>query len=100
MQVADRFHLLQNLGQALDKFLTREHRVLTGVADSLSATSLHGAVAATDEQALDGESASAPVTPAAPATRLEREHAAVEARRQAATSAWWRRPRRAIRCGR
>ena len=83
VQVADRFHLLQNLGQALDKFLTREHRVLTGVADSLSATALHGAVAATDEQALAGESASAPVTPAAPATRLEREHAAVEARRQA-----------------
>jgi transposase len=27
VQVADRFHLLQNLGQALDQVLTREHRV-------------------------------------------------------------------------
>jgi transposase len=74
VQVADRFHLLQNLGQALDRFLTREHHVLTHVADSISA--------ATKEQATDGE-ASSPETPAAPTTRLQREHATVEARRQA-----------------
>src|SRR5258708_18112764 len=38
--------------------------------------------AATKEQATDGE-ASSPETPAAPTTGLQREHAAVEARRQA-----------------
>jgi transposase len=74
VQVADRFHLLQNLGQALDRFLTRKHDVLTHVADSMSA--------ATKEQATDGE-ASSPETPTAPTTRLQRERAAVEARRQA-----------------
>ena len=35
-QVADRFHILQNLGQALDRLLTREHRVLTHVAEAVS----------------------------------------------------------------
>jgi transposase len=83
VQVADRFHLLQNLGQALDQFLTREHHALTQVADSMGA-----AHAATQEQATDGgasspEAPQTPEPPAAPMTRLEREHAAVEARRQA-----------------
>jgi transposase len=73
VQVADRFHLLQNLGQALDQFLTREHRVLTHVADAVRDQ-------AAEEQTTDTETAS---TSAAPMTRLEREHAAVEARRQA-----------------
>jgi hypothetical protein len=45
VQVADRFHLLQNLGQALDQFLTREHHVLIHVTASMSA--------ATKEQATD-----------------------------------------------
>ncbi len=75
VQVADRFHLLQNLGQALDQFLAREHRVLTHVADAVRA-----AASAAEEQATDAEAASTPLTPM---TRLEREHAAVEARRQA-----------------
>ncbi|HEV2462055.1 MAG TPA: ISL3 family transposase [Ktedonobacterales bacterium] len=84
VQVADRFHLLQNLGQALDQVLTREHHVLTDVADAVSAA----AVGAAKERDTDAERASAPVTvtpeaPAAPRTRLEREHTAVEARRQA-----------------
>jgi transposase len=79
VHVADRFHLLQNLGQALDHFLTREHRVLTHVADALSAA----AVAVAKEQEPDVEAASAPGIPTTPMTRLEREHAAVEARRQA-----------------
>jgi hypothetical protein len=34
--VADRFHLLQNLGQALDRLLTREHRVFTQFADAVA----------------------------------------------------------------
>jgi transposase len=77
VQVADRFHLLQNLGRALDQFLTREHHVLTHVAASLRA--------ATAALATDGEASSpeTPATPAALTTRLQREHAAVEARRQA-----------------
>ena len=73
--MADRFHLLQNLGQAVDLFLTREHRLLAHVA----ATG-RGASGAAEEQATDTEAA---VTSVAPMTRLEREHAAVEARRQA-----------------
>lgn len=36
MQVADRFHILQNLGQALDRILTREHAVLTRAAETVS----------------------------------------------------------------
>jgi len=82
VQVADRFHLLQNLGQALDQILTREHHLLTQVADSLSAA----AIAATKAQTPDAEAASTPVTPQTPATpmtSLERAHAAVETRRQA-----------------
>jgi len=78
VHVADRFHLLQNLGQALDQFLTREHHVLTHAADAVRA--------AAHEHATDSEAASTPVTPEAPAApmpRLGREHAAVEARRQA-----------------
>ncbi len=56
VQVADRFHLLQNLGQALDQVLTREHLVLTHVADSLSAT----AVGAAKEPRADAEAAASP----------------------------------------
>jgi IclR helix-turn-helix domain len=74
--VADRFHLLQNLGQALDLFLTREHRLLTHVA-----ATVRGASGAAEEQAIATEAAA--VTSVVPMTRLEREHAAVEARRQA-----------------
>jgi transposase len=79
-QVADRFHLLQNLGQAVDHFLTREHHVLSHVAASMNAAST-----ATKEQATDSpvSSLELPALQAAPMTRLQREHAAVEARRQA-----------------
>jgi hypothetical protein len=81
VQVADRFHLLQNLGQALDQFLTREHRVLAHVAASLREGDEEP-----DEEPGVATDASAPLPPEAPEasiprTRLEREHAAV--RRQA-----------------
>jgi transposase len=72
-QVADRFHLLQHRGQALDQFLTRAYRVLTRVADTLNA--------AKNEQAAESETSSSEAPPL-PMTRLERAHAAVEARRQ------------------
>jgi transposase len=93
VQVADRFHLLQNLGQALDRLLTREHRVLTQVAAAVSQTLSAVTVAELPAQqtphaapaavALVSGGVSAPVPLLAPLTRLEREHAAVEARRQA-----------------
>jgi len=98
-QVADRFHLLQNVGKALDLVLTREQHVLTRVADALSAAP--GPPEPTDapveEQHADDEDRSLPAREAsdlsnspllstvspAPTTRLEREHAAVAARRRA-----------------
>ena len=72
-QVADRFHILQNLGQALDRLLTREHRVLTHVAEAVSE--------AAEEQSRR-QPAETAVLQEQSQTRLERDHAAVEARRQ------------------
>lgn len=76
LQVADRFHLLQNVGQALDRVLIREHRVLTHITKTL------GAQAETNAETLRAEAGSAPVI-APPPSRVERERAAVEARRRA-----------------
>lgn len=73
IQVADRFHLLQNLGQALDRLLTREHRVLTQTAD---------AVGAAAREQRHGPPVETAVPTAQPQTRLEQDHAAVEARRR------------------
>jgi transposase len=73
IQVAGRFHILQNLGQTLDRILTREHAVLTQAADMVSrAQSGH-----LHPRPQDSTEAEQP-----PRTRLERDHAAVEARRQ------------------
>ena len=87
VQVADRFHLLHNLGQALDRLLTREQRVLTRVADAVSAAAREQAAAEPTPDAKIGPTPSATAesleTPSGSTTRLEREHAAVEARRQA-----------------
>src|SRR5260370_5728972 len=68
VQVADRFHLLQNLGQALDQFLTREHRVLAHVADYLNAAREQAAKEQTTKAPPIAET---PAMPAAPMTRLE-----------------------------
>lgn len=73
IQVADRFHLVRNLGQALDRLLIREHRILTHVAEALAEPNETDAPN-TPEQA-------APSAP--PLTRIERERAAVDARRLA-----------------
>lgn len=90
VQVADRFHLLQNLGQALDRLLTREHALLTGVAEAVAITEAVGAVAEHAAEQTTQEAAGAapgegspPAPSAPPLTYVEREHAAVEARRQA-----------------
>ena len=72
-QVADRFHILQNLGQALDRILTREHTALTRAADTVSrAPNKPRQLPAQDSTQVEQQ----------PRTRLERDHAAVEARRQ------------------
>jgi transposase len=83
VHVADRFHLLHNLGQALDQFLTREHHVLTRAADSVSAARAAAVDAATEREPDHSAAVSTPGTLTTPMTRLECEHAAVEARRQA-----------------
>ena len=80
VQVADRFHLLQNLGQALDRLLTREQRALTQAAEAVTVTTTAGLPTA---RQLGAPAQQAVPAAAATATRLEREHAAVEARRQA-----------------
>jgi transposase len=72
-QVADRFHILQNLGQALDRILTREHAVLTRTAATLSQA---------HPQQSDQTTQDSTEVEQHPQTRLERDHAAVEARRQ------------------
>jgi transposase len=96
IQVADRFHLLPNLGHVLDRLVTREHRVLTHVAEALTngATTTTGTEPGTErigEQMAemaglahgDATHTLAPEMPGVPATRVERERATVEARRQA-----------------
>jgi len=67
VQVADRFHVVRNLGQVLDRLLIREHRVLTRVAATVPGASAHDAAASSP----------------APPTRVARERAAVDDRRQA-----------------
>lgn len=97
VQVADRFHLLQNVGMALDRVLIREHRVLSRVARAVqTAATLSGP----DTSTLLERSPSTPQTQdttptqdttsdraegseATTTTRAGRQHAAVEARRQA-----------------
>jgi len=95
IQVADRFHLLQNLGHVLDRLLIREHRVLTHVAEAMT----KGAGTTTGTERIGEQMAEmarmarmahgdathtlAPEMPGVPATRGERERATVEARRQA-----------------
>jgi transposase len=76
-QVADRFHLLQNVGQALDRVLIREHRALRHVAKTLSETH-----SATDSARMSAAEKLAAATALPPLTCIEREHAAVEVRRQ------------------
>jgi transposase len=92
-QVADRFHLLQNLGMALDRLLIREHRVLSRVARAIQ-TAASAQPDTTDPSTAVEQSSGTPQTQntahagtegsaAKITTRAERAHAAVEARRQA-----------------
>ena len=74
VQVADRFHLLANLGMALDRLLTREHSIVSQVVRQMHAK-------ARQEQAAREDESAAP--PRLPTTRAERLHLAAEARRQA-----------------
>jgi transposase len=90
VQVADRFHLLQNLGQALDRLLTREHRVLTRVAAAVTVpkdVARAGCTATTLDVVPGAQSVGPPSGHDSPSaacmTRVEREQAAVEERRLA-----------------
>lgn len=91
VQVANRFHLVRNLGQALDRLLIREHRVLTRVAEAIwrssnsrGITSEPGKTASGAASGAAPEAAPEQTAPSVPPlTRVERERAAVKARRQA-----------------
>ncbi|HZC05621.1 MAG TPA: ISL3 family transposase [Ktedonobacterales bacterium] len=93
VQVADRFHLVRNLGQALDRLLIREHRVLTRVAaalwpssDTSDTSDADGTTSAPGEITTSAAREAPPeqTTPAVPApTRVERERAAVDDQRRA-----------------
>ena len=74
VQVADRFHLLTNLGMALDRLLTREHRRVSQVARQIQDQARQEQVAREAETVTQ---------PRPPTTRAERLHQAAEARRQA-----------------
>ncbi|HUY75928.1 MAG TPA: ISL3 family transposase [Ktedonobacterales bacterium] len=85
-QVADRFHLLQNLGSALDALLTREHDVLAQVAKDTHQVREEPAALHTTPEELSADAAEprgAAASGPLPTTRQERAHLASEARRQA-----------------
>ncbi len=89
-QIADRWHLLCNLGDALERLLAREHASLRRAADAVGRQT---APVAAEAAAPAGETspgevspANSPVTPAEvapPLTAAEREHAASRQRRLA-----------------
>jgi transposase len=87
VQVADRFHLVRNLGQALERLLIREHRVLTRVAEAIWPPSDAGGMTNSSGETTVGASPealpeeTAPSVP--PLTRVERERAAVDDQRRA-----------------
>lgn len=90
-QVADGFHLLQNLGMALDRLLIREHQVVSRVVHAIqtaaassglgTATGVEQSPSTTQTQDTTRDCAEGSDTKIT--TRAERAHAAVEARRQA-----------------
>lgn len=82
VQVADRFHVVKNLGQALERLLIREHRVLTCVAAAVAGALTH-AVTETQSTTPAEQTAEQTRLPEAPPTRGARERAAVDARRRA-----------------
>ncbi|MGO8947322.1 MAG: ISL3 family transposase [Ktedonobacterales bacterium] len=80
VQVADRFHLLANLGMTLDRLLTREHHILSQVTRQLQIQARLDQTAQEVGAAREVEAAreSRPAT-----TRAERQHLAAESRRRA-----------------
>jgi len=73
IQVADRFHLIKNLGETLERLLDRHHRDLRAAACAAAAADVPDAVPLP----------LADPPPARPPTRAEREQAQRQARRQA-----------------
>lgn len=74
IQVADRWHLLRNLGDALSEVLTSHHRDFRAAARE--------ALAPTEFTKQDGQ-APPPIAEARPPTRREQRRAAIQAARQA-----------------
>lgn len=81
IQVADRFHLVKNLGEALERLADRHQAALRAAARAVAAAEAEAAHLA----AAAGPSASAPAAaaPDRPQTRAEREMAQRHARREA-----------------
>ncbi len=89
VQIADRFHLLQNMADAVERALSRKRRVLREVADAvLAQDGAHGATASPQHDTQGGDRADAAAVPApsplpAPLTRGTVQREAVQAARQA-----------------
>lgn len=76
IQVADRFHLVKNLGEVLERLLDRHHAALRTAARA-------GAAAEAEEAPEAPSPAPTDPPPARPATRAQREQAQRHARREA-----------------
>jgi len=82
LQVADRFHVVKNLGQALDRLLAREHHVLTRALATVAADRSHPLTGV--DNTTSAEQPTEPLKPpVAPPTRGVRERAVVDDRRRA-----------------
>lgn len=82
-QVADRFHLLQNLSSGLDALLTREQRMLAPIAQQMDSPLPVPLLEPPAAGAALTELVGVEADVAPPTTRQERAHLAAEARRQA-----------------
>ncbi|HEU5424049.1 MAG TPA: ISL3 family transposase, partial [Nitrolancea sp.] len=81
VQIADRFHLVKNLGEALERLLDRQHAALRTAARAAAVAEVAAVPAAPSPEL--AAPASADPTPARPPTRAQRELAQRHARRQA-----------------
>jgi len=81
VQVADRFHLVKNLGEALERLLDRYHAALRAAARTAATAEAAREPAAPSPEAMLPTPADAP--PARRQTRAEREMAQRHARREA-----------------
>ncbi len=89
VQIADRFHLLKNMADAVERALSRKRRVLREVADAvLAQDGAQGAAASSQDDTHGGDRAGAAAAPAlshppVPLTRGTVQREALQAARQA-----------------